>query len=51
MSQMFDEEGRIQFYEFLDLILWTELYNTHRPPDLTSDTDSKEKSSSLYQVG
>ena len=50
MRQMFDEEGRIQLYEFLDLILWTELYNTHRPPDPTADKDPKGKPASLYQV-
>ena len=50
MSQMFDEEGRIQLYEFLDLILWTELYNTHRPPDPSTDKETKGKPASLYQV-
>lgn len=49
MSQMFDEEGRIQLYEFLDLILWTELYNTRRPHEPVV-TNAKAKNSAIYRV-
>ena len=49
MSQMFDEDGRIQLYEFLDLILWTELYDAHRAHKPTV-TNAKEPNSEIYQV-
>lgn len=49
MSLMFDEEGRIQLYEFLDLILWTELYEKHRPPEPVV-TNTKRKGYDVYQV-
>lgn len=49
MSQNFDEEGRIQLYEFLDLILWTELYDTYKPA-MPAVTNSKQKNNSIYPV-
>ena len=49
MSQMFDEDGRIQLYEFLDLILWTELYDAHKPSESTV-TNRKKEGSDIYQV-
>lgn len=49
MSQNFDEEGRIQLYEFLDLILWTELYDTYKPPAPVVK-NAKGKDNSIYPV-
>jgi len=49
MSQLFDEEDRIQLYEFLDLILWTEMFDAHKPHQLIV-TNAKEKNSSIFQV-